>query len=142
MPIRREHRFLYPIDWPLISRRIRFDRANGRCEACGRPHGTRVLQLANGHWLDPDTGCWRTDSGEPAPVPDLMELAAACRKQVRLAACHRTHEPWIAQDDALAAWCGRCHLRHDRDEHRRQRRLTWLRRRALGDLFRGRYPII
>lgn len=40
MPIRPENRGRYPADWPDISRRIRFDRAKGRCECdgrCGRP---------------------------------------------------------------------------------------------------------
>src|SRR5690606_18779796 len=32
MPIKPEKRALYPKDWPAISRRIRFDRAQGRCE--------------------------------------------------------------------------------------------------------------
>jgi hypothetical protein len=30
MPIRREHRFFYPIDWPQLSAVIRFGRAQGR----------------------------------------------------------------------------------------------------------------
>ena len=29
MPIRREHRFFYPIDWPQLSAVIRFQRAGG-----------------------------------------------------------------------------------------------------------------
>src|SRR3546814_5640404 len=32
MPIMAEHRWLYPIDWPELSRAIRFGRANGRSE--------------------------------------------------------------------------------------------------------------
>lgn len=39
MPIRPEHRFFYPIDWPQLSVLIRFGRARGCCEGCGRPHG-------------------------------------------------------------------------------------------------------
>lgn len=35
MPIRPEPRPLYPEDWDEISRRIRFERAGGRCEWCG-----------------------------------------------------------------------------------------------------------
>jgi len=38
MPIRRQHRWLYPIDWRELSATIRFRRAKGRCEHCGRPH--------------------------------------------------------------------------------------------------------
>lgn len=36
MPIWREHRFYYPIDWLQLSAVIRFGRAKGRCEGCGR----------------------------------------------------------------------------------------------------------
>lgn len=39
MPIRPENRRRYPKDWPQISRRIRFDRAAGKCEWCGAEHG-------------------------------------------------------------------------------------------------------
>ncbi|MBC6441213.1 MAG: hypothetical protein GDA49_12565 [Rhodospirillales bacterium] len=39
MPIRPENRHRYPPDWPAISRRIRFERAAGRCEHCGAAHG-------------------------------------------------------------------------------------------------------
>ena len=38
--------------------------------------------------------------------------------------------------------CQRCHLIHDRPHHLgKQRRITYLLRRALGDLFLGPYPI-
>jgi 5-methylcytosine-specific restriction endonuclease McrA len=39
MPIKPENRRLYPANWKLISRRIRFGRAKGRCEQCGALHG-------------------------------------------------------------------------------------------------------
>ena len=32
-------RYFYPIDWPQISHWVRFVRAKGCCQACGRPHG-------------------------------------------------------------------------------------------------------
>ena len=48
MPIRREHRFYYPIDWPQLSAVIRFRRAGGACEGCGRPHGADDLPF--GRW--------------------------------------------------------------------------------------------
>ena len=40
----------------------------------------------------------------------------------------------------LMALCQRCHLSHDRKEHRRRARITVLKRRALGDLLDGPYP--
>jgi hypothetical protein len=48
MPIRPKHRFFYPIDWAQLSGLIRFGRAKGCCEACGRPHGRMVYHLGDG----------------------------------------------------------------------------------------------
>ncbi len=48
MPIRPEHRFFYPIDWPQLSDAIRFRRARGRCEKCARPHLQQVFHLGDG----------------------------------------------------------------------------------------------
>ena len=56
MPIRRQFRYLYPIDWPQLSAVIRFKRAGGRCEQCGRPHGQHVKHLGNGTWWDEARG--------------------------------------------------------------------------------------
>ena len=39
MPIKAEMRGFYPSDWPQISRKVRFERAAGICQGCGRPHG-------------------------------------------------------------------------------------------------------
>lgn len=140
MPIRRELRWLYPIDWPLISRRVRFERAGGRCEACGRPHAGRVIQLRDGRWWDEAHSIWRDDAGVPAAWPDIVEFAAAMTRQVYLGTAHLDHDPQNSAARNLRALCQRCHLRHDRDEHLRRRRRNRLRRRALGDLFHGPYP--
>jgi hypothetical protein len=50
----------YPPDWKQISRRIRFDRAGGRCEWCGAVHlqshpktGSKVV-LTVAHLENPD----------------------------------------------------------------------------------------
>lgn len=42
MPIKPEHRDLYPFDWPQLSKSVRFRRAGGCCEECGIAHGTKV----------------------------------------------------------------------------------------------------
>jgi hypothetical protein len=36
MPMQRDR---YPYNWDAISRRVRFERAGGRCEWCGAVHG-------------------------------------------------------------------------------------------------------
>ena len=38
MPIRPELRPLYPPRWRELSSHVRFERAEGRCQRCGRPH--------------------------------------------------------------------------------------------------------
>ncbi len=58
---------------------------------------------------------------------------------VVLAAAHRDHDTANNAGANLAAFCQRCHMIHDRPEHRRRRWATLFRRKALGDLFRGPY---
>ena len=137
MPIRQELRGLYPIDWPRISAWVRFTRARGRCEQCGRRHKTTIVQLGDGRWFDDAAGLWRDDKGELAPWPDLVEWTAAAQKHVITAAAHLDHDP--ANVASIKALCGRCHLRHDRAHHLAQRRITYRLRRAMGDLFLGRH---
>ncbi len=60
--------------------------------------------------------------------------------RVVLATAHRDHDPGDDDPGNLAALCQRCHILHDESEHLRRRRLTYLERRALGDLFTGPYP--
>jgi hypothetical protein len=48
MPIRRELRDLYPAHWRELSRRVRFERAGGLCQGCGRPHGATVRACRTG----------------------------------------------------------------------------------------------
>lgn len=149
MPIRPEHKRLYPFDWPQLSHAVRFRRAGGRCEQCGRPHATLIPQLSDGTWWDAERHMWRSDQGRkrrlPSPdvlaaaMPPLMpELPAplpyALRRSI-LAAAHRNHDPTDNSPRNLLALCGRCHLAHDRPEHQRRRFVTLRQRRAMRDLF-------
>lgn len=141
MPIRREHRFLYPIDWTQLSAVIRFGRAKGRCESCGRPHGQAVFCLADGRWWDAEAASWRDGAGRivctAVGIDDVLATIRTTR--VVLATAHRNHDTADNAPANLAAWCQRCHMIHDRPEHARRRWLTVFRRKALGDLFRGPY---
>lgn len=139
MPIRPELRWLYPIDWPLLSQQIRFGRARGRCEICGRPHGAAVTQLPDGRWWDETGRVWRDDKGQTAPWPDIVEFTTAVTRRIYLGTAHLDHNPQNSALRNLKALCQRCHLQHDRDEHRRRRQLNRLRRLAAGDLFLGPY---
>lgn len=79
MPIRREHRFFYPIDWPQLSAMVRFHRAGGRCEVYARPHGRRVFHLGDGRWWDAEGASWRDRKGPNAafPIDEVRALLAA-----------------------------------------------------------------
>ena len=140
VPIRPEYRWFYPIDWPQLSAVIRFGRAKGRCEGCRRPHGRIVCHLGDGRWWDAERGAWRDGQGRVARVTGIEDvLPVVATTRVILATAHRDHDPTNNRPRNLAALCQRCHLQHDRQEHRRRRWLTLFRRKALGDLFLGRY---
>jgi hypothetical protein len=61
------------------------------------------------------------------------------KTRVVLAAAHLDHDPRNNRLRNLKSLCQRCHLIHDRPHHLVQRRITYLLRRALGDLFLGPY---
>jgi len=115
MPIKAEMRWFYPIDWPQLSRHVRFERAGGVCQGCGRPHGEIVRVLLDGRRFDTTRQTWRNSRGRSVPQPDIED---ATRTRIILAAAH---------------------LDHDRPHQLAQRRITHPQRRALGDLFLGPY---
>ncbi|UJW36873.1 hypothetical protein L3Q67_45220 (plasmid) [Saccharothrix sp. AJ9571] len=104
MPIRPENLERYPADWPMISYRIRFERAHSRCECrgeCGRP----AAHLAT------DGRC-RNHHGQPAYGTGRL---------VVLTTAHRDHIPEHCEETNLFAACQGCHLHYDRDHHAQTR---------------------
>jgi hypothetical protein len=65
MPIKKEFRALYPAHWRELSRRVRFERAGGRCQGCGRPHLARLRCLPDGRWFDEAMQTWRDRRAGP-----------------------------------------------------------------------------
>ncbi len=97
MPIRPENRAKYPADWREVSKRIRFERAAGRCECdgrCGEDHGGRCAAR----------------HGEPHPVTGA---------KVVLTVMHLDHDPTHNDDANLMAGCQKCHNRYDAPMRRR-----------------------
>ena len=139
MPIRPEMRWFYPIDWPQLSRLVRFARARGLCQGCGRPHGKTIRCLPDGRWFDVDQHTWRDDRGQEARWPDVVEATRIRHTRVVLAAAHLDHDPSNNRLGNLKSLCQRCHMINDRPHHLARRRITYLLRRALGDLFLGPY---
>jgi hypothetical protein len=141
MPIRRELRDLYPAHWHALSRRVRFERARGMCQGCGRPHGSTVRCLPDGRWYDSARNTWRDRRGGLARWPDLEQIVRLRTTRVVLAAAHLDHDPTNNRLRNLRGLCQRCHMIHDRPHHLAQRRITCLLRRASGDLFLGPYEV-
>jgi hypothetical protein len=141
MPIRPELRPLYPPHWPELSRRVRFERAGGRCQRCRRPHLAQVRCLPDGRWFDESARTWRDRRGRPTRWPDLIEALNFRLTRVVLAAAHLDNDPANNRLANLKGLCQRCHMLHDRPFHLAQRWLTYRRRWALGDLFLGRYGL-
>lgn len=117
MPIRPENKDRYPADWPEISERIRFGRAQGRCECtgeCGLNHDGRC----------------QARHGEPHPITESI---------VVLTTAHLDDpSPENCADENLKAMCQRCHLRLDVAIHRAnalRTRTAKLRAGTEGDLF-------
>ena len=139
MPIRPELRPLYPRHWTELSRRIRFARAEGQCERCGRPHGAVLRVLPDGRWFDPEIRTWRDRRGRAARWPDLEDMTRQHMTRVVLAAAHLDHDPTNNRLRNLKSLCQRCHLTHDRAWHLLQRWITYRLRYARADLFLGPY---
>ena len=80
MPVRPELKELYPPEWPAISRRIRFERADGKCEWCD----------AQDRWIHPETGSvvvlTVAHLDHDPTNNEESNLAALCQK------CHNTYD--------------------------------------------------
>ena len=139
MPIRPELRPLYPAHWRELSARVRFDRAGGRCQGCGRPDLAQLRCLPDGRWFDESAATWRDRRGRRARWPDLVEATQLRTTRVVLAAAHLDSDPTNNRVRNLRALCQRCHMLHDRPHHLAQRWITYRLRLALGDLFSGPY---
>ncbi|MFJ3923058.1 hypothetical protein [Streptomyces sp. NPDC090022] len=103
MPIRPENRNRYPTNWPTISRHIRFERAQSRCECtgeCGR---------------DTHNGRCPNTHGQPA---------YGTGSHVILTTAHPDHTPENCDPTNLRAICQGCHLHYDRQHHAETRAAT------------------
>jgi len=93
MPIRPKLRPLYPPHWRELSSHVRFERADGRCQRCGRPDLVLLRCLPDGRWFDEQAATWRDRRGRPGRWPDLMEAPRFRMTRVVLAAAHLDSDP-------------------------------------------------
>jgi len=145
--------------WPSVTERRRsLERALQRCHTIFRLDNLQDIEYATadvtvhrhargsgGSVPQPlvyvaERRAWRDGRGRVVPCP--ADTAPVRTTRVVLTAAHLDHDPAHCgrRHRNVRALCQRCHLLHDRPEHRRRIRLTLRRRRALGDLFSGPYP--
>lgn len=130
MPIRPENRARYPADWPEISKRIREERAGGRCECsgqCGIDHEEEHRSVAPDGSEDSEFTRCQAMNGFRHPVTD---------SRVVLTVMHLDHTPEHCADGNLLAGCQRCHNRYDAPKRREGIRQRQHAKRAIGDLFK------
>src|SRR5208282_1706585 len=106
-----------------LERTNTFERAEGRCQRCGRQHLVLLRCLPDGRWFDEQAATWRDHRGRPARWPDLMEATRFRTTRVVLAAAHLDSDPTNNRLKNLRALCQRCHMLHDRPHHLQRR--TW-----------------
>jgi len=85
----------YPADWQEISRRIRFERAGGKCEWCGAEHGQQHPLTGSKVVLTVHHAGVAKADGTPGDRHDKMDV----------------------REENLFALCQRCHFKADLDIH-------------------------
>ena len=114
----------YPPDFKEISRRIRFDRAGGKCENCGIANYT-VIEYVD----DVRESITLFEKFKHARAYANLKNSQYMRvgnkgvwfSVVILTTAHLDHDTWNSDDDNLRALCQRCHLTHDRQDNAKKR---------------------
>lgn len=99
MPITPQNRARYPKNWAEISKDIRFNRAQNKCEFCG---------VQNHSHVDKTTRV-QVEPTAPNAVKIILTVA------------HLDHQPENCDYQNLAALCQKCHNNYDK-EHRAKSR--------------------
>lgn len=131
----------YPADWHDISRHIRFERAKGRCEQCGAPHGEFIVRSNSNpyHFIvinrDLDDYAFPTTTPLQITIPGLPSEYTGKLVKVILTVHHigiakpdgspgDPHDKMDCRDENLIALCQRCHLVADAQLHADNARQT------------------
>lgn len=132
MPIKPENKARYPENWESEIRPRILARAGNRCEKCGVPH--RAIG-----WRDPGgefhtvalDGNMQRLAEEQFTYGDVVRLIL-----IVLTVAHVDDpDPANCDDGNLAAWCQRCHNRHDGPMRRANATMTRQKSKGCDDLF-------
>jgi len=100
----------YPDDWHEISERIRFDRADGRCECrgeCGLDHNEEA------RWIEINLSVI-FDENDPERCAAYDRYPhPVTESRVILTVAHLDHDTTNSDPANLRAYCQRCHNRYD-----------------------------
>ena len=126
MPMDRKR---YPDNWGEIRQRIRFERAQNRCEECGVPNGALIARSDIDGWYyliwNDEIGGLTLPSGEKIPQSEIpAEYLTKPFTRVVLTVHHigvdkpdgtmgDPRDKMDCRDENLIALCQRCHLLAD-----------------------------
>ena len=114
----------YHPKWKLISWLIRYKRAGNRCEECGLLNGQIIKRLKGGSYTTPGPQDW--DMIHSAIRNGGHNMTTALKNfgftKVVLTVAHVDQDKTNNRFDNLKAWCQRCHLKHDQQQHVQNRK--------------------
>ena len=106
----------YHPKWRLISRLIRFNRANNKCEKCGVPNHSIIERKGDKYKI-----ILRSGQVKLYVKNHGYTVKELCKEHegtyVVLTVAHIDHDKTNNRFWNLAAWCQRCHLLHDIPQH-------------------------
>lgn len=130
MPFKREN---YPADWNAISKRIRVDRAGGKCEQCGAPNGKEIVRStvdASRYMVfDMVNAVYTTPGGDWIRMSEIPEEYDTEKYTLVVLTVHHKgvdypdgtpgnmHDKMDCRGENLIALCQRCHLLADLPSH-------------------------
>jgi 5-methylcytosine-specific restriction endonuclease McrA len=127
MPIKDKS--LYPPDWKQIRQRI-LERDGHRCKHCGVENYAVGARTVDGEWMD-ERSINNLNSSEGEALfghfPKIIKIV--------LTIAHLNHDPTDNRDENLSALCQKCHLNHDKDQHKENARKTRNKKKGLQELF-------
>lgn len=116
----------YSADWPELSRAT-LQRAGNRCKRCGAPNGALIAIGARedeGTYLHGDVVRRVIDGKVVRSVTGGGMFTMSKHVKVQLHAAHLNGDIGDNRKRNLVALCRRCHLEHDKEQHRRSLKAT------------------
>ncbi len=124
MPIK--DRSLYPKDWKEIVKRIR-ERDGNKCVFCGVKNDAVGARDRRGEWHDElSINNMNSSDGEAlfGEYPKMIKIV--------LTTAHLDNKLDDHSDKNLASLCQKCHLNHDKDQHKTSRMETRNKKLSIG----------